>query len=154
MQETEAAVIDDPRMPDRFWSKVSPEPNTGCWLWTGSVTGNGYGKIQGNRRGELKSAHRWLYETVKGEVASALDLDHLCRVRSCVNPEHLEPVTRSENLRRGLTGKVNNPSAAKTQCPQGHPYDEANTIRRKGRRHCRACETARSFRVKKPQEQG
>lgn len=78
----------------RFDSLISPEPNTGCWLWLGTLSDNGYG-IYAHRR-----AHRIAFEQMKGGIPPGLDLDHLCRVRCCVNPEHLEPVTRKENCRR------------------------------------------------------
>lgn len=71
----------------------------GCWIWLGRINGFGYGELKcGERR--LK-AHRVSYEHHVGPIPEGLDLDHLCRVRPCVNPEHLEPVTRSENIRRG-----------------------------------------------------
>ena len=83
-----------------------PEPNCGCWLWTGETNNKGYGRIsRGNNRYGLRErflAHRVSYELVNGQVPEDMDLDHLCRVRLCVNPSHLEPVSRSENNRRGL----------------------------------------------------
>lgn len=85
-------------------SKVLPEPNSGCWLWTGCDNTFGYGLIR-IPGGKLKTAHRVLYELLRGPVAKELDLDHLCRVRCCVNPDHLEPVSRSENLKRGAGGQ-------------------------------------------------
>ena len=117
---------------ERFESLYVPEPNTGCWLWTGSIKPAGYGQIEaggrktGTRRNAL--AHRLSYEMFVGPIPMGLDLDHLCRVRSCVNPAHLEPVTRSENCRRGNTGK-NSPirSRSITHCARGHPRGGANT---------------------------
>lgn len=79
---------------ERFWAKVERDPS-GCWLWTASLADGGYGHF-----GRWK-AHRYAYETLVEPVPHGLDLDHLCRVRHCVNPSHLEPVTRAENLRRG-----------------------------------------------------
>lgn len=126
-------------LPERFWSKVSPEPNSGCWLWTAATTKNGYGKI--DMAGRTRDAHRLAYETLVGPVPAGLELDHRCRTRCCVNPAHLEPVTRSENVRRSSIGDVlRRHHAAKTHCPAGHQYDEANTYRwTDGYRRCRAC---------------
>ena len=120
----------------RFWNKVNKTET--CWLWTGAGDVLGYGRFY--LKGKLILAHRFSYELAKGLVPEGLDLDHLCRNPSCVNPQHLEAVTHSINLKRGLTGKVKNPSTAKTACPKGHLYDEANTyINRQGKRECRAC---------------
>lgn len=102
---------------------ISP---TGCWEWTGQIKA-GYGRLSG------ASAHRISYEVFIGPIPSGLTLDHLCYNPPCVNPDHLEPVTAIENLRRQR-------SASKTECKSGHPYDELNTyIRPSGHRDCRAC---------------
>ncbi len=89
----------------RALRKIEPCPTTGCWIWLGALHRNGYGNI---RVGSMKDgtrghrvAHRALYEALVGPIPAGMELDHLCRVRSCVNPAHLEPVTRRENLRRG-----------------------------------------------------
>ena len=120
---------------ERFSKKYEPEPNTGCWLWAGILYWNGYGGFYFRGRREL--AHRAAYLMFRGPIPVGLELDHLCRVRPCVNPAHLEPVTRRENLRRGDT------NAAVLACPAGHPYDEQNTWRDKnGHRHCRICQRA------------
>jgi hypothetical protein len=129
----------DPILPERFWSKTTIDPETGCWLWTAS-TSEGYGAF-GVRKGLIARAHRVTYTTLVGEVPAGLDLDHLCRTRRCCNPAHLEPVTRRVNLLRGNT--VN----ARTHCPKGHPYDAVNTnvinVRGGGKyRQCRACNRA------------
>lgn len=120
--------------PDRFLDKVSPEPNTGCWLWTASVTTDGYGRYKsstGNR------ASRFAYETAKAPIPDGLVIDHLCRVRCCVNPDHLDAVTRAENDRRGLHG-ILRPSS----CRHGHEFTSGNThINPSGARVCRACAT-------------
>lgn len=123
----------------RFWAKVDP---TGpCWLWTAGVDGTGYGQLKVGKR-TLK-AHRFAYELLVGPVPDGLELDHLCRVRHCVNPGHLEPVTHAENCRRGLVGQN---MAVKTHCPQGHAYDEQNTyVAASGSRQCRACARKRSL---------
>lgn len=83
---------------------------TGCWEWELTIATNGYGQMRSD--GRLRPAHRVIYEQKHGPVAPELDLDHLCRNRRCVNPDHLEPVTRSENNRRGLLGKITAEQAA------------------------------------------
>ena len=110
---------------ERFLDKISPEPNSGCWLWDASLDGKGYGQFMVPQDGvrKLKRAHRISYEMYKGPIPEGLDLDHLCRVPSCVNPDHLEPVTRGENLRRGNM-RENNGLMAKAHCPNGHEYLE------------------------------
>lgn len=124
---------------ERLERHYVPEPNSGCWLWLSSVTGPGYGQISDPaRRGRPLLAHRVSYELHVGAVPDGLDLDHLCRVRSCVNPRHLEPVSRRENLRRGATLTAKNIAA--THCPRGHSYTEENTLRtNRGARSCREC---------------
>ena len=79
----------------------------GCWEWEGSKTRDGYGQIEDGRRSDRHNlrAHRVVYEGLRGPIPEGLDLDHLCRNRGCVRPDHLKPVTRSENCRRGMTGR-------------------------------------------------
>lgn len=128
------------------WTACVEEGAGGCLLWTGQIDKAGYGR----RGGRL--AHRLVYEMEVGPVPDALPLDHLCRVTRCVNPLHLEPVSQRENLLRSpLTFQGRN--ARKTHCPQGHPYDEANTYRPpRGGRICRACSRARRTAVQLSQE--
>jgi len=93
----------------------------------------------------MQYAHRFGYELLVGPIPTGLTLDHLCRVRTCVNPAHLEPVSIGENVLRGDTRPAAN--LKKTHCPRGHAYDAANTyIARGGERHCRTCNTAKSQR--------
>lgn len=121
-----------------FDEKYLPEPNTGCWLWMMSTRPDGYGEFYTGVVKLTRLAHRVAYMMFVGPVPEGLDLDHLCRVRSCVNPAHLEPVTRRTNLLRGRGVTARN--AAVTTCPAGHVYDEVNTYRYpKGSRYCRTC---------------
>lgn len=125
----------------RLMERALPEPNSGCWLWMGSCNNDGYGQIEsGWPQRTNEGAHRVAYEELVGPIADGLVIDHLCRMRSCVNPLHLEPVTVKENIRRGLIGVLNKP-----HCPQGHLFDEANTVRvgRAKYRGCRICRTRR-----------
>jgi len=136
-----AGRIDDPRLPARVWERIEVDLETGCWLWIGSLKGGGYG--QTSWRGKNISAHRLVYQELVGPIPAGLDLDHLCRVRRCCNPVHLEPKTRRANLLAGET--IPAAHAAKTHCPAGHPYDGANTYLRNdnGARLCRACDRDR-----------
>lgn len=112
-----------------------------CWLWTGAMHPAGYGRIRiGGRRGRQQYAHRWLYGQVVGPVPLRLDLDHLCRVRRCVRPSHLEVVTRLTNIQRGEGGY-----GLRKKCRAGlHDItDVANVYTNpQGERQCRPCKTA------------
>lgn len=138
---------------ERFWRRVNKNgpvpdarPDLGpCWLWTGGLTAHSYGSFACEPRrpnGHLssKGAHRYAYEILVGPVPEGLVLDHLCRVKACVCPEHLEPVTNAENLRRGAPN-VSALNREKTHCDYGHPFSGENLrIRPKtGERQCRAC---------------
>lgn len=114
------------------------EDASGCWLWGGATMHNGYGQFRYRTR--LIAAHRASYLMFVGPIPEGLDLDHLCRRRNCVNPAHLEPVTRRENLLRGDTITARN--AAVTRCPRGHAYDALNTYVRPNDRR-RVCRRAR-----------
>ena len=132
---------------DRFMSMVSPEPNSGCWLWDAGCNAGGYGRCYDNRK--QWPAHRWIYTKVIGPIPKEFDLDHLCRTPTCVNPAHLEPVTRSENIQRGRTPEVTKARhRAITHCKRGHEFTADNTywISKPGRygqqylcRSCREC---------------
>lgn len=108
---------------------------TGCWEWSGCRNPDGYGMVSFNYK--IRQVHRIVYEHFVGLIPAGLEPDHLCRNRACSNYEHLEPVTHRVNVLRGegLAAR----QIARTNCPQGHPYSEANTRLYKGHRHCREC---------------
>ncbi|WP_422744277.1 HNH endonuclease signature motif containing protein [Micromonospora sp. WMMD754] len=126
---------------DRLMAKVQIADN-GCWNFTGAHSAT-YGQIWWNRRQWL--AHRVSYAIHVGPIPEGKQIDHKCRNRSCVNPDHLEPVTAWENANRaGMPAGTRQRS--KTHCPEGHPYDEANTyvVPKSGHRQCRTCNKRRS----------
>jgi hypothetical protein len=118
----------------RFWDKVDDDANS-CWLWTAAIGHNGYGRFWFD--GRHVRAHRFAYELLVGPIPEGMELDHLCRVRHCVNPAHLEIVEHRENMLRGDTIVALN--SRKQACPRGHPFSPENTRVYRGRRHCRAC---------------
>jgi hypothetical protein len=105
-----------------------------CWRWTGAINDSGYGTLGiGGRTGRNYRAHRVAWEWFVGPIDDGLHLDHLCRNRWCVNPDHLEPVVPLENARRGA-------KVLQTHCAQGHPFNAANTGWSKtGHRRCKEC---------------
>lgn len=123
-----------PPVEDRFWTKVKKTDT--CWLWTGTKP-DGYGRFYYD--GAKRPAHRFAYELLVGPIPAGLEIDHLCRNHGCVNPDHLEPVTHAENLRRGKTRAWWN--ERKTHCKHGHPFTPENTYTYPGRkkRGCRTC---------------
>ncbi len=119
---------------EQFWSRVDASGD--CWLWTGGRGSEGYGTFYW--QGKTRLAHRLVYQILVGVIPPTMQIDHLCRVRYCVNPDHMQIVTHRENILRGVgpTAKA----SQVTHCPKGHPYDKANTrIRWQGWRACRAC---------------
>lgn len=127
---------------ERFSDKYFVDEKTDCWMWTGSKRPSGYGTFSPTRD-DPQCAHRWSYEHFVGPIPDGLEIDHLCRVPSCVNPAHLEPVTRRENARRaGLHHR-------KSACNNGHPFSPENTLRQssggRGCRHCMRAANRRSY---------
>lgn len=129
-------AVHNDRTSERFCSKVQINDD-GCHLWIAYVKPDGYGLFWRGPGKGMGSAHIWAWERANGPVPDGLELDHQCRVRHCVNPNHLEPVTHAENMRRA--------AALRTHCKYGHEFTEENTrISPQGTRICRACETRRS----------
>lgn len=130
-------------LPARIKGRIEPDV-TGCWLWTGRLDRDGYGRVQMGDRDAM--AHRVVRKLLAGPLSTGLQIDHLCRVRNCVNPEHLEEVTTQENSRRR--------NAARTHCKNGHELTTENVYLGSRSdetyvtRHCRACnrEAARAYR--------
>ena len=116
-----------------------PEPMSGCWIWTSALSYEGYGRCKID--GKTLCAHRVSYEMLKGEIPDGLQLDHLCRNRCCINPDHLDPVTVKENYERGIAPvEINRKKREQTECKRGHPLHGDNIrIGNGGRRICRAC---------------
>lgn len=122
--------------PERFWSKADRSGGPGaCWPWQACTRADGYGASWNGQKSDV--AHRIAYRLAIGPIPAGLTLDHLCRNRACVNPDHLEPVTQRTNVLRGegITARL----LKRTHCSKGHPWDEANTLWYRGTRRCRRC---------------
>jgi hypothetical protein len=126
--------------PTLFWSKVDRRGDDECWMWTGARSAKGYGHTRDGL------AHRAAFRLVVGEIPDGYQLHHRCGTKACVNPRHLTLVTSGEHADLHDNGWWH---AAKTHCPHGHPYDEANTyVSPSGARHCRICHQAAKQRHK------
>lgn len=143
-----------PKHPESFWARVDkvgplPEyrPELGrCWIWTGPLNRGGYGHFYDNS-GKTARAHRLSFSIAYGSIPVGAEVDHLCRVRRCVRPDHLEAVTKRENILRGHSWMAD--SARKTHCVRGHEFNDANTYRNsQGHRYCRPCRILRARKYK------
>ena len=128
---------------ERFWVKVDKDADENCWQWLGAKNDKGYGQIWGKEQ-KLVYAHRLAYELEFGGIPNGLQIDHLCRNHSCVNPRHLDLVTNKENILRGISSQLmKERCSAISRCPRGHLYTEENTYVRYRSgypcRHCREC---------------
>lgn len=136
---------------ERLQRRTQVEPG-GCWLWTGPISNRGYGLLNTKHKSQL--VHRASYEVHRGPIPGGMTLDHLCRVRHCLNPEHLEPVTAQENILRSPFTMASR-WARRTSCVNGHVFTPENTMwvktsRSPGKRHrtCRICHRANSARTR------
>lgn len=126
---------------ERAWTKIMFNPESDCLLWMGALSDYGYPimtvgiRADGSRR--ATRVHRLFYEHYKGPIPPGKEPDHLCRVRCCVNPEHMEAVTRRENTLRGIGPAAQ--YAKRTRCNHGHEFTLENTLRHHGNRYCRIC---------------
>lgn len=130
---------------ERFMDFV--EKTTSCWLWNGPKNQNGYGKVSlWKPKRTTIAAHKFLFQKINGELPKGMELDHLCRIRHCVNPDHLEIVTHRENTLRGISMVAVN--AKKTHCKYGHEFTKKNTKICKSRgtieRNCKTCHAINS----------
>lgn len=123
-------------MSKRFSKKVAE--GTGCWNWIGASTESGYGTMLGLNK-KVEYAHRIAYQLFSGPIPDGYEVDHLCKNIKCVNPLHLEPVTRVENNRRSNSASALN--ARKTHCKNGHAFTPENTYMRADRnqKECLTC---------------
>lgn len=125
---------------ERFWQRVEKSGRGGCWNWTGSVaSNNGYGRIR--VEGVTWRAHRLAWTLLVGDIPDEMVIDHICRNRRCVNPDHLRVVTAYVNSTENTVG-----NATKTHCKHGHEFTEANTYVYDKGRACKACMRIRNAR--------
>lgn len=136
-------LLDDSRLPASFWSKIEVLPD-GCWQWIAATNADGYGIYW--YKNASRYSHIVSYSVLVQPIAPGFELDHLCRLRPCAHPLHLEQVTHKENVRRG---KLHEVQGGKMRCPQKHLYDAANTYVNSGRRFCRQCRADRDLAVRK-----
>ena len=120
---------------------VLPVPESGCWLWDGTWHKDGYGLF--HIGGKRFRAHRVSYELFKGPIPEGLQIDHLCRVRCCVNPDHLDAVSSRDNTIRGISPPAI--LAKKMFCKRGHPLfgDNCKRVGARQERYCKTCNRAR-----------
>lgn len=123
--------------PERLWERIDFGDWFDCWLWTGTVNIKGYAVMWVPDARNTLELHRIVYEMAGGVIPEGEHIDHLCRVKRCLNPLHMEPVSLVENVMRADNAATRN--SAKTHCHRGHEFTEENTYRHGRRRICRAC---------------
>jgi hypothetical protein len=149
----------DKSVDERFWAKVEEpfDAINDCWVWKAARSQKGYGQFRIGPRGAGSNrnilAHVWAYEFFNGPVPKGNELHHICETKSCVNPSHLEPLTRAEHMRRSPNWRASMGARgrAKTHCRHGHPLSGNNLyLDGRGRRNCRECHklNARRFRAR------
>jgi hypothetical protein len=125
---------------ERFMSKFSINEEAGCWVWDAYTDPRGYGRYTVSKADRSALAYRVAWVAVHGAVPEGMELDHLCRNPSCVNPAHLEPVTHQENCQRGAIGETTRTRMlARTHCARGHEWTPENTRQTPRQRKCRTC---------------
>lgn len=124
---------------DRLEQRIMRDPNSGCWIWTGTLNPYGYGVIVVGKKN--KQAHRLMFELARGPIPDGLVIDHLCRNRCCVNPQHLEPVSAAENTRRArIAGRPEDTRFDDSVCKYGHRLTQDNIfVGKNGYPVCKAC---------------
>jgi hypothetical protein len=142
-------IYGDERLPQRIWANIYPEPNTGCWLWGASEARGGYGQVHWQKR--TRRIHTVVYEILIGSPGD-LDLDHRCRTRLCCNPDHLEPLTRQQNLARGQ-GLIWMKRRERDACKHGHPFTPENTHHDGKGRVCRTCRRIKNQKYRSRQKE-
>lgn len=137
--------------PERFWPKVRKTDT--CWLWTAALNQNGYGRfLVAPNPPVMSQAHRFAYELLRGPIPDGLSLDHLCRVRNCVNPDHLEPVTQRTNVLRGINQAAR--QAKQTRCIRDHPLPPYRAGRKRVCPECQRMHAKRRWQKELAQRQG
>lgn len=127
-------------LPWRMAAKIVPDEATGCWNWTGTKSDSGYGRVSID--GRAHQAHRIAYEILRAQIPDGMQIDHLCRNRACLNPDHMEPVTQRENIMRGESVSARN--ARRNHCNRGHEYVQGSFIMERSKsglmRRCLICQ--------------
>lgn len=130
----------------RFEEKYQPDPNSGCWIWLGAMDVKGYPLVKGE--GKVKYAYRLAYLMFKGKVRKGYDVHHTCHTPLCVNPDHLQALTRRAHTALGenIVGR----NIRKTHCERGHPFRGENLrVDSKGKRGCKTCDRERMREVRR-----
>jgi hypothetical protein len=138
-------------LPERLKTKIAVSPETGCWIWTGALDRRGYGRV--NIHGRVRFTHRVTFVLAGRDLSDELEIDHLCRVPACCNPDHLEAVTRVVNHHRSTVAVATRARYANhLWCPKGHPLFGDNLYAHTTRsgyvnKQCRECRRASKRRV-------